>query len=84
MANLMGALNSDLATFQSTLKALISPANISSLARSTIASVRTASAKEMAFYGVLAAEALGFFTVGEIVGRRKLVGYRGNTSADYH
>ncbi|KAH8152624.1 uncharacterized protein LAJ45_03465 [Morchella importuna] len=27
--------------------------------------------------GVLAAEVIGFFTIGEIIGRRKLIGYRG-------
>lgn len=29
--------------------------------------------------GVIGAELLGFFTVGEILGRFKLVGYRGDT-----
>ena len=27
--------------------------------------------------GIIAAEVLGFFTVGEMIGRRKLVGFRG-------
>ncbi|KAL2220609.1 putative mitochondrial F1F0-ATP synthase g subunit [Thermoascus aurantiacus ATCC 26904] len=33
--------------------------------------------KELAFYGVTAAEILGFWSVGEMIGRRKIVGYRG-------
>jgi F-type H+-transporting ATPase subunit g len=36
--------------------------------------------KELAFVGVTAAEVIGFFTVGEILGRRKLVGYQGATA----
>lgn len=34
--------------------------------------------------GVVFAECLGFFTVGEIIGRFKLVGYHGETSAAHH
>ncbi len=33
--------------------------------------------QEMAAAAVVTAEVLGFFTVGEILGRFKLVGYRG-------
>ena len=29
--------------------------------------------------GVVGAEVLGFFTVGEMIGKMKLVGYRGDT-----
>lgn len=32
--------------------------------------------QEMAVAGVVGAELLGFFTIGEIIGRFKLVGYR--------
>ena len=32
----------------------------------------------MAAVGVVGAEVLGFFTVGEMIGRLKLVGYRGD------
>jgi F-type H+-transporting ATPase subunit g len=31
----------------------------------------------LAVIGVVAAELLGFFTIGEMVGRMKIVGYRG-------
>ncbi|CAI4218593.1 unnamed protein product [Parascedosporium putredinis] len=34
--------------------------------------------------GVVFAECLGFFTVGEIIGRFKLVGYHGEASAAHH
>ncbi|KAK3896429.1 mitochondrial ATP synthase g subunit-domain-containing protein, partial [Staphylotrichum tortipilum] len=34
--------------------------------------------------GVLLAECLGFFTVGEMIGRFKLVGYHGETHAAHH
>ncbi|KAK6333545.1 ATP synthase subunit G atp20 [Orbilia javanica] len=40
-------------------------------------SVQGTSRKELAGYAVLAAECLGFFTVGTMIGRRKIVGYRG-------
>jgi len=33
--------------------------------------------KDAAAVGVVVAEVIGFFTVGEIIGKRKLVGYRG-------
>ncbi|KAM0329356.1 hypothetical protein ACHAQA_004662 [Verticillium albo-atrum] len=34
--------------------------------------------------GVVAAECLGFFTIGEMIGRFKLVGYHGETGAAHH
>jgi len=33
--------------------------------------------------GVIGAELLGFFTVGEMIGRMKLIGYRGETGAHH-
>ena len=33
--------------------------------------------------GIIVAECLGFFTVGEMIGRFKLVGYRGDTGAHH-
>jgi F-type H+-transporting ATPase subunit g len=65
------------------LRPLLNPAHVANLARSAIVSVRSVSSKEVAAYGVLGAEILGFFTVGEIIGRRKLVGYRGNAPAQH-
>ncbi|KAF3938078.1 hypothetical protein ABW19_dt0204619 [Dactylella cylindrospora] len=40
-------------------------------------SLRTVPAKDLAQYSVWALEFLGFFTVGTMIGRRKIVGYRG-------
>ncbi|KAI0421745.1 GroES-like protein [Xylaria grammica] len=34
--------------------------------------------------GVIAAECLGFFTVGEMIGRFKIIGYHGETAAAHH
>jgi len=40
--------------------------------------IRKMSNQQMAAIGVIGAEVVGFFTVGEMIGRLKLVGYRGN------
>ncbi|KAK4202495.1 mitochondrial ATP synthase g subunit-domain-containing protein, partial [Triangularia verruculosa] len=46
--------------------------------------VRNLSRTQVAAGGVLLAELLGFFTVGEMIGRLKIVGYRGGQKADAH
>jgi len=74
---------SDLATFQSNFKLLFKLANLALSARNAIQTVRSANAKDLAFVGVLGAELLGFFAVGEIIGRRKLIGYRGKVDAHH-
>lgn len=38
---------------------------------------------EMVGVGIVGAELIGFFTVGEILGRFKLIGYRGG-KAEHH
>lgn len=38
----------------------------------------------MVTVGVIAAEVLGFFTVGEMLGRFKIVGYRGTPAHELH
>ncbi|KAF1954629.1 mitochondrial F1F0-ATP synthase-like protein g subunit [Byssothecium circinans] len=43
--------------------------------------VRSLSRAQWLSAGVVAAEVIGFFTVGEMVGRLKIVGYRANTHA---
>lgn len=55
----------------STLSTLVSP-------RTVVESIRNASRAQLAQSGVIVAEIIGFFTIGEIIGRRKLVGYRSN------
>ncbi|KAL1994122.1 hypothetical protein VTN49DRAFT_2791 [Thermomyces lanuginosus] len=74
----------DLATFRSYFTPLINALRNPSTLSNSIGSpqaiinrVRNLSNKELALIGVTAAEVLGFFTVGEIIGRRHLVGYRG-------
>jgi F-type H+-transporting ATPase subunit g len=44
--------------------------------QSLMAQVRGMSSAQWASIGVVAAEVIGFFSVGEIIGRFKLVGYR--------
>ncbi|KAH6643149.1 mitochondrial ATP synthase g subunit-domain-containing protein [Boeremia exigua] len=63
---------------QPALNALRHPASIaSSLNPNTILSqVRGASSAQYWSAGVVAAEVLGFFSIGEVIGRFKLVGYR--------
>lgn len=46
--------------------------------------IRNISTAQLATGGVVAAELVGFFTVGEIIGRFKLIGYRGETGAAHH
>ena len=40
--------------------------------------VRNMNGQQLASAGVIGAEVLGFFTVGQMLGRLKLVGYRGD------
>ncbi|SPO02327.1 related to F1F0-ATP synthase subunit G [Cephalotrichum gorgonifer] len=46
--------------------------------------VRGVSNAQLAAAGVVAAECLGFFTVGEMIGRFKIVGYHGEPAAAAH
>ena len=43
-----------------------------------IGRIRNLNTQQMVAAGVVGAEVLGFFTIGEILGRMKLVGYRGD------
>jgi len=40
--------------------------------------IRNVNRQEMATLGVIRAEVLGFFTIGEMIGRMKVVGYTGD------
>jgi len=51
---------------------------------SAIQQVRNLSRAQVVGAGVLLAEVLGFFTVGEMIGRWKLVGYHGETGHGHH
>ncbi|GFN14450.1 F1F0 ATP synthase subunit g [Aspergillus tubingensis] len=75
------------AYFQPLTNAFRNPAAFknSSFAPSNIISrVRTANKKEIALAGVTAAEIVGFFTVGEIIGRMNIVGYKGQPEHHGH
>jgi len=74
--------------YQTLLKGLRNPSTLlQGISKSTpsvnpesiINSVRNVNTSQLAAGGVLVAEVLGFFTVGEIIGRMKLVGYRGES-----
>ncbi|PUU75877.1 mitochondrial ATP synthase g subunit-domain-containing protein [Tuber borchii] len=45
--------------------------------------LRQLTSKEYAQFSVLGAEVIGFYTIGKMIGRRKIVGYRGGNS-DHH
>ncbi|KAF1832587.1 hypothetical protein BDW02DRAFT_502666 [Decorospora gaudefroyi] len=49
-----------------------------------LAQVRNMSREQWYSIGVVAAEVVGFFSVGEIIGRFKLVGYRTKKSDEHH
>lgn len=74
------------AYFQNLWKQLQTPAVfLSSLAKSlNPQQIRNISRTQVVTGGVLVAELLGFFTVGEMVGRLKLIGYHGGHSAAHH
>lgn len=40
--------------------------------------IRNITRQQLVSVGIISAEVLGFFTVGEMIGRLKLVGYRGD------
>lgn len=53
-------------------------------AGNVLSSVRNAGYPQLVGAGIVGAELLGFFSVGEILGRFKLVGYRGGKSEEHH
>ncbi|OJD19594.1 hypothetical protein AJ78_00451 [Emergomyces pasteurianus Ep9510] len=79
-----------LATFQGYYQPLLSslrqPKSLMSQVSKTFNSdalllrLRNVDRKQLAIAGVTTAEMIGFFSVGEIIGRFKLVGYRGETA----
>ncbi|KAA8651447.1 hypothetical protein EYZ11_011913 [Aspergillus tanneri] len=67
--------------FQPLTNAFRNPAALKSLKFSPqdiLTRVRSANKKEIALAGVTAAEVIGFFTVGEMIGRMNIVGYKGH------
>ncbi|KAI9805900.1 MAG: hypothetical protein M1825_000514 [Sarcosagium campestre] len=82
------------AHFQPILNAVRNPTSLASAASSAASSlpspvtalnsVRNVSRQQLAAGAVIAAETLGFFTVGEMIGRFKIVGYRGAEGGEHH
>lgn len=56
----------------------------SGTAGNALSSVRNMGTAQMIGVGIVGAELIGFFSVGEILGRFKLVGYRGGKSEEHH
>ncbi|CAK7275097.1 ATP synthase subunit G atp20 [Sporothrix epigloea] len=77
-----------LATFQTAFQnawvQLQNPAKLIQTSTAFVKSARSLTPTQLAAGGVLAAEILGFFTVGEIIGRFKLIGYHGAAPAAHH
>ncbi|KAF2200146.1 hypothetical protein GQ43DRAFT_87603 [Delitschia confertaspora ATCC 74209] len=77
------------ATFQSSFARLRNPSSLFSSSSSgaqptgILNRVRNLSTAEWASVGVVAAEVIGFFSVGEMIGRMKLVGYRSSAPAHH-
>ncbi|TVY80622.1 ATP synthase subunit g [Lachnellula suecica] len=70
--------------YQGLLKAAQNPGPALSQAANTVQKARSnMNTASMVAGAVVVAECLGFFTVGEIIGRFKLVGYRGDTGAHH-
>lgn len=71
--------------FQSLLKGFRNPSSLFSQAQQSgsatpdgiLSQIRNLNRAQLVYGGVILAEVLGFFTVGEMIGRFKLVGYRG-------
>ncbi|KAJ1327799.1 Mitochondrial ATP synthase g subunit [Microdochium nivale] len=77
--------------FQSALKAVQNPSALLQTASkgaqqsaSILQQARNINRGQVIAGGVIAAEVLGFFTVGEMIGRFKVVGYRGESGAAHH
>jgi len=77
--------------FQSLVKSVRNPGHLFTQASkagnttpsSVLQQVRNINTGQLVAGGVIVAELLGFFTVGEIIGRFKLVGYKGDTGAHH-
>jgi len=76
------------AYFQRAVKSVRNPSALFSKAdaanpTTVLSQIRNVNRAQLVTGGVVLAEVLGFFTVGEMIGRFKLVGYRGDTGAHH-
>ncbi|KAH7112469.1 mitochondrial F1F0-ATP synthase-like protein g subunit [Dendryphion nanum] len=69
--------------FQPLLSGLRNPSTLLQQPANLINQARSASQGQWVSAGVVAAEVLGFFTVGEMIGRFKIVGYRSKAQAHH-
>ncbi|RYO82294.1 hypothetical protein DL766_000671 [Monosporascus sp. MC13-8B] len=77
--------------YESAIKALQNPSALLQTASRTaqqsgslLQAARNINKAQVIAGGVLAAECLGFFTVGEMIGRFKIIGYHGENPAAHH
>lgn len=78
--------NSSVATFQSYYQNLWKSVQTRSILQSSqnfLQQTRNIGAAGLVTGGVVFAELLGFFTVGEIIGRAKLIGYHGEVGSHH-
>lgn len=78
--------------FQPVVNVVRNPRSITSTAgsvansvnpESVLSTIRNVNSKQLAIAGIVFAEVLGFFTVGEMLGRFKIVGYHGEPSHEH-
>ncbi|KAK8208693.1 mitochondrial ATP synthase g subunit-domain-containing protein [Phyllosticta capitalensis] len=67
--------------YQSLLSSLKNPSSGAVKPSNILGRLRNMSTAEYTSAGIVAAEVVGFFTVGEMIGRMKLVGYRSSAQA---
>lgn len=83
--------NSSISTFQSYFQPLVNvvrnPKSITSSVPTTsgqaLSQVRNADGQQWTSYAIVLAQLLGFFTVGEMIGRLKVVGYHGEVHQEH-
>lgn len=84
MATVQSYWNNLLKQVQNPSTLLQSVQKTASSSGSALPSLRNVSRAQIVAGGVVAAECLGFFTVGEMIGRFKLIGYHGEAGATHH
>jgi F-type H+-transporting ATPase subunit g len=84
-------MSSDVATFQTYFANIFSKLRSGTLFKqaegtqptSVLNRVRNMPTAQWATVGIVAAEVIGFFSVGEMIGRMKIVGYRSSAPAHH-
>lgn len=88
LTSAQNALRNPSTLLSSTQQAASSAASTASAAASNpqgfISRLRNLDAATLTTVGIVGAEAIGFFTIGEMVGRLKIVGYHGDPHGGHH